>query len=198
MPVPAGSPILSTKGAHRPEEKLVATEKNKLPHFPMIVMVNEHSASASEIVAGSLMDNHRAAVLGTRSYGKGSVQEVIPLEQNSGELKLTVAYYYLPSGRLVHKKKDATDWGVEPQIDVPMDDNAQYVVEKYQSDVELLHKISTTSLASQPATQPVADIQLDRAVQTLVFNALLQPTTNPAVAKAPTTRPANLNNLEIP
>ena len=91
----------------------------------MIVLVNEHSASASEIVAGSLMDNHRALVIGERSYGKGSVQELINLDGNQGELKLTVAYYYLPSGRLVHKKKDATDWGVQPQILVPMDEAAE-------------------------------------------------------------------------
>src|SRR5205085_560334 len=80
--------------------------------------------SAAEIVAGSLMDNKRAAVLGERTYGKGSVQEVIRLEGDNGELKLTVAYYYLPSGRLVHHKKGATTWGVEPQIAVPMDEAA--------------------------------------------------------------------------
>src|SRR5437763_14622349 len=95
----------------------------------MIVLVNEHSASASEIVAGRLMDNKRALVIGTRTYGKGSVQEVIPLESNGGELKLTVAYYYLPSGRLVHKKKDATDWGVQPNIVVPMDEATEQKVD---------------------------------------------------------------------
>ncbi len=84
----------------------------------MAVLVNEHSASASEIVAGSLKDNKRALIVGTRTYGKGSVQELVPLD-GKGELKMTVAYYYLPSGRLVHKKKDATDWGgVEPHVGV--------------------------------------------------------------------------------
>src|SRR5213076_2855488 len=96
-----------------------------LPKFPMIVLVNEHSASASEIVSGSLKDNNRALVIGQRTYGKGSVQEVIPLDSKGGELKLTVAYYYLPSGRLVHKKKDATDWGVEPNIIVPADEETE-------------------------------------------------------------------------
>jgi len=79
------------------------------------------------------MDNKRALVIGTRSYGKGSVQEVIPLESNGGELKLTVAYYYLPSGRLVHRKKDATDWGVQPNISVPMDATAEAKVIKDRS-----------------------------------------------------------------
>ena len=69
-----------------------------LPSFPMVVLVNEHSASASEIVSGSLKDNKRALIVGVRTYGKGSVQELIPLEGKNGELKLTVAYYYLPSG----------------------------------------------------------------------------------------------------
>src|SRR5437763_9736079 len=103
----------------------------------MIVLVNEHSASASEIVAGRLMDNKRALVIGTRTYGKGSVQEVIPLDSNGGELKLTVAYYYLPSGRLVHRKKDATDWGVEPQIIVPMDAVAEDKVlrDRYNQEI---------------------------------------------------------------
>ena len=114
--------IVSTEGRSRPKEVKTASAGNALPYFPMVVLVNEGSASASEIVSGSLKDNHRALIVGTRTYGKGSVQELIPLDGNSGELKLTVAYYYLPSGRLVHRKKDATDWGVDPQIDVPMDE----------------------------------------------------------------------------
>ena len=92
--------IVSTKGRIGRSRSSAPTEPGTLPYFPMIVLVNEHSASASEIVAGSLMDNKRALVIGTRTYGKGSVQEVIPLDSKGGELKLTVAYYYLPSGRL--------------------------------------------------------------------------------------------------
>src|SRR5256885_16970518 len=105
--------LIVTKGRNRPESRIEATGSNTLPWFPMIVLVNEHPASASEIVAGSLMDNKRALVLGQRSYGKGSVQEVIPLDSKSGELKLTVADYYLPTGRLLHKKQDGTDWRVQ-------------------------------------------------------------------------------------
>ena len=119
--------IVTTRGRARSEESAKADPKKALPQdFPIIVLVNEHSASASEIVAGSLMDNRRALVLGTRSYGKGSVQEVTPIDGGKGgELKMTVAYYYLPSGRLVHRKKGATDWGVEPQINVPLDADGQ-------------------------------------------------------------------------
>src|SRR2546421_2146591 len=116
--------IVSTRGRNRPEQVVMATAQGTLPYFPMIVLVNEHSASAAEIVAGSLMDNKRALVVGERSYCKGSVQEVTHLERG-GELKMTVAYYYLPSGRLVHHKPGATDWGVVPQIQVAMDEEAQ-------------------------------------------------------------------------
>nr|MBA2708559.1 S41 family peptidase [Gemmatimonadaceae bacterium] len=117
--------IVSTKGRNRPEQIIKANAPQTLPYFPTVVLVNEHSASAAEIVAGSLMDNKRALVVGERSYGKGSVQELIPLDQKGGELKLTVAYYYLPSGRLVHRKKDASDWGVMPQVPVELNEEQE-------------------------------------------------------------------------
>ena len=179
--------IVSIKGRARAERAREASAPGTLPQFPMIVLVNEHSASASEIVAGSLMDNKRALVLGTRTYGKGSVQEVIPLDSKSGELKLTVAYYYLPSGRLVHRKKDATDWGVEPQIHVPMDEATQrkVMLERFEAENFKRPVVKTTTRpttqqaqasGTQPATQPaqMADTQLQRAVDTLVALIVLQ------------------------
>ncbi|MFI5378716.1 MAG: S41 family peptidase [Tepidisphaerales bacterium] len=183
--------IVRTKGLHRPEDVKVASGAGTLPHFPMIVLVNEHSASAAEIVAGSLMDNKRAVVLGTRSYGKGSVQELIPLEGNNGELKLTVAYYYLPSGRLVHRKKNAEDWGVEPQIKVPMDDETQRKVAEERMRSEQFHRPTSRpngKAVEAPTTQPVADVQLQRAIDTMLLTTILQPL-NPAPATTPTTRP---------
>ena len=185
--------IVSTKGRNRPEEVKVAKGPGTLPPFPMIVLVNEHSASAAEIVAGSLMDNKRAAVLGERTYGKGSVQEVIKLEGDNGELKLTVAYYYLPSGRLVHHKKGATSWGVEPQISVPMDEATERKVADERLSLEKFKRASTkpTTKATNPATQPI-DIQLQRAVDTLILMSVLQPIpapTTPAPFIGPTTRP---------
>jgi carboxyl-terminal processing protease len=175
--------LLSTKGRNRAEQIITADGTHTLPKFPMAVLVNEHSASASEIVAGSLMDNKRAIVIGTRSYGKGSVQEVIPLEDNGGELKLTVAYYYLPSGRLVHRKKDATDWGVDPQIVVPMDVAAEEKLLKDRYDQEIF-KRPTTKPTSQPSTMPASeastqpspqlDVQLQRALDTMVALSVLE------------------------
>jgi hypothetical protein len=159
----------------------MAKSEGTLPYFPMIVLVNEHSASASEIVAGSLMDNKRALVIGQRTYGKGSVQELIPLDNKGGELKLTVAYYYLPSGRLVHKKKDATDWGVQPQITVIMDPQQEQAAMRQRYEQEIFRKPlvkSTTRSATAPATTQagaggVIDQQLQRAIDTMIALVVL-------------------------
>ncbi|MCZ6834783.1 MAG: S41 family peptidase [Planctomycetota bacterium] len=85
-----------------------------MPDFPMIVLVNGSSASGSEIVAGALKDNGRATIIGTRTFGKGSVQDVRRLDFNRGTLKYTNAYYYLPSGRNLHRKDGSELWGVDP------------------------------------------------------------------------------------
>ncbi len=89
--------------------KYRASGRDALDGRPMVVLINQGSASAAEIVAGALQDHQRARLIGVKSYGKGSVQSVMPL---SGEraLKLTTAYYYTPSGRTIHKS------GIEPDI----------------------------------------------------------------------------------
>ena len=185
MLVPKGRTILTTRGRARPEHRDVSNGDGLLPNFPMIVLVNEHSASAAEIVSGSLMDNGRAVVLGQRTYGKGSVQEVIPLPESGGELKLTVAYYYLPSGRLVHRRKDATDWGVQPQIVVPMDAAAEERVLRHTDEADVFRRPQPAKAVTQPATgvaatQPSDDAQLQAAVNTmlgvLVFGTEPRPT----------------------
>ncbi len=89
----------------------------------MVVMINPFSASASEIVSGCLQDHYRAIIVGERSFGKGSVQNVIPLEGQKAALKLTTSKYYLPSGRCIHRDEDMTEkdeWGVMPDVLVPM------------------------------------------------------------------------------
>jgi carboxyl-terminal processing protease len=203
--------IVVTRGRNRPEEVAKATKEGTLPNFPMVVLVNEHSASASEIVAGSLMDNRRATVVGTRTYGKGSVQEVTHLERG-GELKMTVAYYYLPSGRLVHQKKGATDWGVNPQIVVPMDEEAQKWLASNLEQSEWFRKPAaatkpSTAPASAPSSAPAtgpattrastrpttqhSDVQLEAAVSTIIGQIVLKGERDVAAhAPAPVTKPA--------
>jgi carboxyl-terminal processing protease len=186
--------IVVTKGRSRPEDVRRAKGPGTLPTFPMVVLVNEHSASAAEIVAGSLMDNRRALVVGARTYGKGSVQEVTHLDRG-GELKMTVAYYYLPSGRLVHRKKDATDWGVLPQIQVAMDEESQRWLYQNQETADYFRRPAVTGATSRPATQKAtppgaatqpatkpatqpatqrSDTQLEAALSTLIGHIVLQ------------------------
>ncbi len=85
------------------------------PAVPLALLINEYSASASEVVAGALKDHDRAVLVGTRTYGKGSVQSMLDLD-GKGALKLTIAYYYTPSGRLVHRLPGAKEWGLDPDI----------------------------------------------------------------------------------
>ncbi len=109
--LPAGQKIVSTKGRH-PSQNIETYSKNTNGNFtawPMVVLINEGSASGSEIVAGALKDNKRAVILGTKSFGKGSVQSVIPLPDGSG-LRLTTSKYFTPSGTSIHGK------GIEPDI----------------------------------------------------------------------------------
>lgn len=114
MFLPEGQRIVSTKGRKWPEQVFDATDDTLMPDTPIVILANEGSASASEVVTGALSDNKRALFVGTRTFGKGSVQQVRELESGLGALKLTGAYYYLPNGRNIHKKPDAEVWGVDP------------------------------------------------------------------------------------
>jgi carboxyl-terminal processing protease len=102
--------IVSTRGRNAEEtQRFNARPGDMTKGKPLIVLINGGSASASEIVAGALQDHHRATILGTRSFGKGSVQTIIPLGSN-GALRLTTARYYTPSGRSIQAK------GIEPEV----------------------------------------------------------------------------------
>ncbi len=108
--------IVSTRGRNAEEtQRFNARPGDISKGKPVIVLINGGSASASEIVAGALQDHKRATILGTRSFGKGSVQTIIPLGQNNGALRLTTARYYTPSGRSIQAK------GIDPDIQILQD-----------------------------------------------------------------------------
>jgi carboxyl-terminal processing protease len=106
--------IVSIRDRNGQGPTFAATPEGTLPNFPMVILVNGASASASEIVAGALKENGRAKVLGTRTFGKGSVQEVRELPYDQGVLKFTTAHYHLPSGRNINRQPDSVEWGVDP------------------------------------------------------------------------------------
>src|SRR5271169_4240225 len=108
--------IVSTRGRNAEEtQRFTAKGGDLTKGKPLIVLINGGSASASEIVAGALQDQKRATILGTRSFGKGSVQTIIPLGSDNGALRLTTARYFTPSGRSIQAK------GIVPEIEVLQD-----------------------------------------------------------------------------
>jgi len=108
-----GKSVVSIKG-RTGVIKEFQTDQNQflIPNLPIVILINEGSASASEIVAGALQDHKRAIIMGTKSFGKGSVQTVMPLDRNQGAIKMTTALYYTPSGRSIQAK------GIEPDIEL--------------------------------------------------------------------------------
>jgi carboxyl-terminal processing protease len=151
--------------------------------IPMAVIINDESASASEIVAACLQDLGRAAIVGQRSFGKGSVQNVVELDSGKAGLKLTTAKYYPPSGRNIHRTTESKPediWGVQPNtgLEVVLDDNQRRVVFQQwrdRSDPRKSSQKSAQQPPDSPSGDPVAtppanlsiDPQLEKAVEYL-------------------------------
>lgn len=118
--------IVSTRGRTlQSKTQVEATEGTLLPKdIPIVVLVNDGSASASEIMAGCLQDSGRAIIAGSRSYGKGTVQQVFSLDSDKTALKFTTARFYRPSGANIHRTKEMNpedQWGISPEDDLALD-----------------------------------------------------------------------------
>lgn len=123
-----------------PKTILYSNEKDPRPNIPLVCLINGGSASSSEITAGALQDHKRALMIGTHSYGKGTVQQPMKMESwQDAWLKLTIAKYYIPSGRCVHKERDADgrvikgkEGGIDPDIVVTLPQEESWVSEAYE------------------------------------------------------------------
>jgi carboxyl-terminal processing protease len=133
--VPEGQMIVYTEGREKDSKmQFLAKKGGKEPNYPIVVLINGGSASASEIVAGALQDHKRAIILGTQSFGKGSVQTIIPLSDDSG-LRLTTARYYTPKGRSIQAKGITPDITVEA-VELPKKTGKKDLMHLSEKDLE--------------------------------------------------------------
>ena len=123
--------------------------------LPMVVLVNQYSASASEIVSGALKDDGRALVVGERTFGKGSVQMLFPLTDRTAYLKLTTSHYYLPSGRCIHREENSKEWGVDPDVTVAMTPDQMRAAIDAREELDVLRDIAPAA-GAQPKLDQVA------------------------------------------
>ena len=151
----SGGDIVSTKSDR--EEKgppaIVARADADDVNIPMVVLVNQYSASASEIVAGALRDHKRALIVGERTFGKGSVQMLFQVDGRAAFLKLTTSHYYLPGGTCIHREDNSSTWGVEPDITVSMTNEQMSKANKVRRERDVLRNIGEAPV--EPTTRPV-------------------------------------------
>jgi carboxyl-terminal processing protease len=159
--------IVSTQGRNTPEKAWDAEGPGTFEGFPIVILVNRYSASASEIVAACLQDHHRAVIVGERTWGKGSVQQVIEMENGRSALKLTTASYKRPNGKNIHRFPDAKEtdeWGVHPdegyELRSSNDELSNLMLARHQRDILVPHgKVAASEekpVAEKPA-EPKAE-----------------------------------------
>ncbi len=163
--------IVSTVTRRQAVHEFYAHQQGIFPNVKLVVLINGASASAAEIVAGSLQAHQRATVVGSRSFGKGVVQHIINLRDGSAALRLTVSYYKLPNGRIVHKTpaNATTDsWGIIPDVEVPLTDAELEAIQESRRRVDSALNFPTTQQThhaqptTHPTTSPTPQILIDR------------------------------------
>jgi len=177
--------LVSTEGRQTRRQEVNASLSGEYTSGDLVVLINQVSASAAEIVSGAVKDLKRGIVVGSRSYGKGSVQNVISIRRNRAVLKLTTAYYYLPSGRLLHRRNGQKDWGVDPDVEVLMTPKQTRRWLAVRDKTDLLRDTDIDELKGDLARQYDADMQLATAVLLLRLKQLQeapQTVTPPATA----------------
>ncbi|MBQ6855725.1 MAG: S41 family peptidase, partial [Lachnospiraceae bacterium] len=130
--LPEGDVVVSFKGKGLPESVYVTSDEHQVD-VPIVVLVNEESASASEVLTGALKDNDYATVVGTTTFGKGIAQGLFPMPDGSA-LKLTTAYYYFPSGECIH------EIGIKPDVEVELEEELKSLVEIPKEDDNQLQR----------------------------------------------------------
>jgi len=157
--------IVSTKGRISSQNITATAHTDKKPRtYPIIVLINSGSASAAEIVAGALQDNKRALVLGTRSFGKGSVQTILPLSDGSG-LRLTTARYYTPSGKSIQSS------GIVPDIKLdftPPNEQEKKDVGKFMREEDLEGHMENEDVEDIEPVEKNNEMEKDRRVKMLL------------------------------
>jgi len=158
--------IVSTEGRNVKARSWSAKARDTYGGFPMAVLVNRYSASASEVVSAALQDHERAVVVGERTYGKASVQNIVELESGRSALKLTTAGYLRPSGKNIHKFDGATEedeWGVKPNdgFEVKLNGAEMAQLLSYQRERVLLKEDSDDA----PESRSQVDRQFQKAIE---------------------------------
>ncbi|MBK6880543.1 MAG: S41 family peptidase [Elusimicrobia bacterium] len=163
-----GKLIVYTQGRVQPRQDFLADSRAPFGDVPLAVLVNGGSASASEIVTGAVQDHRRGVIIGSETFGKGSVQSVIPLEDGSA-LRLTVAKYYTPAGRSIHRDEKTKAGGVTPDIVIAVSKETEAKLYAQADEIYSKDKAPRSVVKDEDR---VKDEVLERAVQILKAEAV--------------------------